>query len=53
MASNIDQLVQDAVKSVERKLSADMRKFGDYIVQRHKKVDGRNGSAWSKFKQSL
>ena len=33
MASNIDQLVQDAVKSVERKLSADMRKFGDYIVQ--------------------
>ena len=33
MASNIDQLVQDAVKSVERKLSADMRKFVDYIVQ--------------------
>ena len=33
MASNIDQIVQDAVKSVERKLSADMRKFGDYIVQ--------------------
>ena len=38
MASNIDQIVQDSVNNVQRKLSEDMAKFGDYIVQNIKDI---------------